>query len=51
MAFAPTPEEGREPLAADHRQPKFGRMALGDVLNYIHPKVCVGERRVDLGRL
>jgi hypothetical protein len=31
--FAPTPEQGREPLAADYRQPKFSRIALGDVLN------------------
>jgi hypothetical protein len=51
MPFAPTPEQCREPLAADHRQPKFGRIALGDVLNYVHPKVCVGKRRVDLRRL
>jgi len=51
MPFAPMPEQCREPLAADHRQPKFGRIALGDVLNCVHPKVCVGKRRVDLGRL
>jgi hypothetical protein len=51
MPFAPTPVQGRGPLAADHGQPRFGRIALGDVLNYMHPKVCVGERRVDLGRI
>jgi hypothetical protein len=50
MPFAPTPEQCREPWAAIIRQPKFGRIALGDVLNYVH-QVCVGKRRVDLGRL
>ena len=44
-------EQGREPLAADHGQPKFSRIALGDFRNYIHAKVGVGERRVALGRL
>jgi hypothetical protein len=40
MPFAPTPEQCREPLAADHRQPKFGRIALGDVLNYTPKSLC-----------
>jgi hypothetical protein len=49
--FAPTPEQGASRWAPIIANRNSAGSPWAMFLNYIHPKVGVGERRVDLGRL